>query len=235
MDEGFLLGARSWHAWQRRVLRCPVARLVGTRGSGEVPEAVLELLHPAEQAYMATRCGEVGREWVAGRHCLAAALGPYTKRRPLLVRRSGAAAVPAGTAGSISHKGAVTVAVATQEFGGIGVDLEYVEANDAVLAEKVLTVRERWRLERLGGAQRAAFVTAHFSLKEAVWKAAREDRQGEMEFQDIESGLAQRALGGHGVWTEVAATVASSSWESHGCVLRDGPWILAVATRSEGR
>ena len=54
----------------------------------------------------------------------------------------------------------MTVAVATREFDGIGVDLEYVDENDLALAAKVLTVDERSRLDQIGRADRAAFVTS---------------------------------------------------------------------------
>ena len=93
-------------------------------------------------------------------------LSPYTSRVPLLVRPSGAPAIPSGMAGSISHKKSITVAVATSEFDGIGVDLEYVEESDLALAAKVLTVEERSRLDEIGSSDRAAFVTTHFALKE---------------------------------------------------------------------
>lgn len=79
------------------------------------------------------------------------------------------------------------------------------------------------------------FVTAHFALKEAVYKAARDEDQERMEFQDIEAGLTRRALAGQRIWNNVSAAVANSQYESHGLVLRDPPWILAVATRSELR
>ena len=78
-------------------------------------------------------------------------------------------------------------------------------------------------------------MTTHFALKEAVYKAAREEEQEGMEFQDIEVELTRRALAGRRVWNNVSATVANSQCESHGFVLRDRPWILAVATRSELR
>ena len=233
MSKCFVWRPSGRSAWHPEVLPCPVARLVGVRCSKEVPDAVLERLHPAEYAYVAMRSGAAHRDWVAGRHCLAAALAPYGERVPMLVRRSGAAVTPSGMAGSISHKGSVTLAVATREFCGVGVDLEYVDGNEGALAGKVLTVGERSGLEQMESAQRPAFVTAHFSLKEAVYKAAREDAQEEMEFQDIEVGLTEQAFQGQGVWIKVAATVANSRSESHGWILREGRWIIAVATRAE--
>ena len=209
---------------------------MAVRCAREVPDAVLQRLHPAEYMYAAMRVGAPRRDWVAGRQCLAAALRPYTEEGvPLLVRRSGAAVTPAGMAGSISHKTCVTVAVATRKFVGIGVDLEYVDGDEEALAGKVLTVEERYKLEEVGTAQRAAFVTAHFLLKEALYKAADESDQEGMEFQDIELELTSGAVEGRAVWMEVKARVANSRWESQGFVLRDGRWILAVASRAEGR
>ena len=229
----FMLDASSRLPWHPEVLPCPVARLVCARCPWAVPDVVLERLHPAEQAYAATLSGVARRDWVAGRLCLAAAIARYGERVPMLVRRSGAAVTPTGVVGSISQKGSVAVAVASRELCGIGVDLEWVDGNDGALAGKVLTVGERSRLDHIGSAQRPAFVTAHFSLKEAVYKAAREDGQEGMEFQDIEVELTQRALERQGVWTKVRATVANARSESQGLILRDGRWVLAVATRAE--
>ena len=101
-----MFSASSSAAWHPQVLPCPVGRLVGALCPTEVPNAVLRLLEPAEYAYVAMRSGAARRDWVAGRHCLAAALRPYTRRVPLLVRQSGAPVIPSGLAGSISHKAA---------------------------------------------------------------------------------------------------------------------------------
>ena len=230
-----LLSARRSAAWHPQVLACPVARLVGALCATDVPDSVLGLLHPAEYAYAAGRPGVPFRDWVAGRYCLAEALSPYTFRVPLLVRQSGAPLIPSGMAGSISHKGSMTVAVATREFDGIGVDLEYVDESDGALAAKVLTVGERSRLDHIGSGERAAFVTAHFALKESVYKAARDEDQEGMEFRDIEVGLTPLTLTRQRVWNNVSTIVANSPCESQGFIFRDRPWILAIATRSKLR
>ena len=222
-------------AWLPQVLPCPVARLVSTLCPTDVPNSVLRLLHPAEYVYVARFSGTPFREWVAGRHCLAEALSPYTSRVPLLARQSGAPTIPSGMAGSISHKGSMTVAVATREFDGIGVDLEYVDESDRALAAKVLTVEERSKLDQIGSSDRAAFVTAHFCLKEAIYKAARDEDQEGMEFQDIELGLTPSTFRKELAWNNVSVTIVNSKFESHGFIFRDSSWILAIATRSKFR
>ena len=221
--------------WLPQLLPCPVARLAGAVSCSEVPNWVLRLLHPEEYEYARQVSGSAFREWVAGRHCLAAAANPYMPRVPVLVRESGAPAVPAGVAASISHKAAITVAVAARECDGIGVDLEYVEKNDGRLARKILTVEELGRLGECQRADQTAFVTAHFALKESVYKAACEEEQEGMEFQDIELGLTPLALGDEGVWRTVSASMGNSRFETQGFIFRDRSWLLAIARRSMSR
>ena len=129
----------------------------------------------------------------------------------------------------------MSVAVATPEFDGIGVDLEYVHQTDRGLAAKVLTVEERSRLDQTSSSDRAAFVTAHFALKESIYKAACDEDQEGMEFQDIELELTPLTLTRELVWSNVSATVANSPSESHVFIFRERPWILAIATRSKLR
>ena len=219
-------------AWRAREVSSPVDRLIVATCPGQVPDSVAAVLHPAELAFvMAERSGDSFREWVAGRYCLTVALKPIAPRTPVLVRRSGAPAMPNGLSGSISHKGCMTAAVASTEFEGIGVDLERVDEGDRDLQGKVLTRSERIRLAQLGDL-RSLYVTMHFSLKEAAYKAALPDDQEDMEFQDVELTMPQTALTRQLAWTNVPIEVAHSRFRYDGHIFRQGRWMLAAATRS---
>ena len=128
----------------------------------------------------------------------------------------------------------MTVVVATTDFDGIGIDLEHIDWSDRKLAEKVLTGTERSRPGELDGPG-ASFVTEHFALKEAIYKAAPNESQEGMEFQDIELVLPRSILVRERVWEHVPARVADSAWRYDGHIFLDGPWLLAIATRSKVR
>ena len=223
-----LIPGRTWVA---QVFPNPVTRLVVALCPGEVPNFVVGLLHPEERAFaMERRSGDSFREWVAGRYCLADALRPFAPKSPLLVRQSGAPATPSGVSSSISHKASMTVAIASAEFGGIGIDVDHIDKSDRDLQRKVLTRAEGLRLEQVGGLE-ARFVTMHFALKEAVYKAALDEEQEDLEFQDVELTMPQNALARESVWARVPITVAGSRCYFDGHILREGRWTLAIVTR----
>ena len=227
------LDAAAWlarPAWRPQELLCPAGTLVAGVCPGPVPGDVGELLHPSERRFAAGRSGDPLRQWVAGRYCLAIALRAHALNVPVLPGPNGKPLLPAGFAASISHKGPVSVAIATTVFDGIGVDLEHVEESDRQLAEKVLTKAERDRLEHVRDVP-AWFVTVHFALKEAVYKAAPDDEQEDLEFEDIELAFTSGALIEERIWESVLVTVSRSAFEYRGYMFRDGPWVLAVATR----
>jgi phosphopantetheine--protein transferase-like protein len=166
---------------------------------------------------------------VAGRYCLAASLRAYDLSLAVLSAPNGRPALPPGIAASISHKGPISVAIVTTIFQGIGVDLEHVDENDRQLAAKVMTNSERDRCE--SGEEQTAIVTAHFAIKEAVYKAATDDEQEELEFEDIELGLTSSMLLAGRTWENVRVSVRRSVSEYRGYIFTDGPWVFAAATR----
>src|SRR5580700_5078045 len=89
------------------VLGCPFGPLVCAVCPTNVPMRVITSLHPIEQKYaLSLEPAQRQREWVGGRLCLATALAQMSSARTaLLPSPSGAPIVPAGTGGSISHKG----------------------------------------------------------------------------------------------------------------------------------
>ena len=124
----------------------------------------------------------------------------------------------------------MTVAIASAEFGGIGIDVDHIDKSDRDLQRKVLTRAEGLRLEQVGGLE-ARFVTMHFALKEAVYKAALDEEQEDLEFQDVELTMPQNALARESVWARVPITVAGSRCYFDGHILREGRWTLAIVTR----
>ena len=71
----------------------------------------------------------------------------------------------------------------------------------------------------------------HFALKEAVYKAALDEEQEDLEFQDVELTMPQNALARESVWARVPITVAGSRCYFDGHILREGRWTLAIVTR----
>lgn len=214
-------------------LVCPSGSLVSAVCPDDVPDFVHQGLCPDEKQYAAGLSSDRLREWVAGRHCLATALSSFASARvSLLPSPSGAPTVPAGLAGSISHKGPLTVALASNKCRGVGIDLEYVEAADEKLATKVLTLTERGRLTNLDAARAALFVTGHFALKEAIYKSANTTEQSEMEFHQIELDVVPEDLTEEGAWLTVRLRVSGWIGEISANILRDGRWILATAVRN---
>jgi 4'-phosphopantetheinyl transferase EntD len=130
-------------------------------------------LYPDERPLSATMKGARLKEWIGGRVASrlarTAILG---KAGPTLVGAAGAPVAEAGVSVSISHTRRIAVALAGTKAGAaVGVDIEPVEieaANERLLAERVLSARERQvspaRRDHIGCVQR-------LSIKEAAYKA----------------------------------------------------------------
>jgi enterobactin synthetase component D len=198
-----------------------------------IPNSALERLHPSEWAHAASMAPHRRREWIAGRCCLAQALGRLAApRTPLLTTRLGGPDVPVGFAGSISHKGPLTVAVATDRYRAVGLDLECAELRDLRLVSKILTARERMVLDSNSCPMRLARVVAfHFAVKEAVYKAADMEDDGGMDFHDIELNPDRSSSWPESAWTMQHIEVRTTSWCAPVAVLAERDWILAVAAR----
>lgn len=106
------------------------------------------------------------QSFVAGRVALGRALAEVgAPATPIGANDRGAPVLPTGFAGSISHKGAVAVALAAPRSGEhLGVDVEVVRSLREGMAGHILTARER-------GSIAPSLTIAAFSIKEAIYKA----------------------------------------------------------------
>lgn len=151
----------------------------------------------------------------------------------MLPQASGAPTVPEGIAGSISHKGPMTLALAAETRGGVGIDVECIGEGDTILERKVLTASERRRFDDLAPFAAAQFVVAHFALKESIYKALSPAEQATIEFDDIElelPALVERR------WLAATARLATGpSTAVRSALFVDGDWMIAAAARDEAR
>lgn len=221
------------HWTPEAALDCPFGMLMCAICTDPVPADARQLLLPEEGQFAATlEAPDRHREWIAGRVSMAAALSKLSAPRlPILPLPWGPPSIPPGFAGSISHKGPLTVALADVAVPAVGVDVECVEASDQKLAMRILTDRERSRLQPLDDADKALFITAHFALKEAIFKALREEDQSLVDFENIEltGSVAQPVPG---VWSEFGASVMTcASYRIRASLFCDQGWIVAAASR----
>ncbi|WP_437334273.1 4'-phosphopantetheinyl transferase family protein [Sorangium sp. So ce394] len=225
-----IVGALRPHWTTAEVAGCPFGVLVAALCPGRAPDEVVASLDVEEQAYANALPSSSRRsEWLGGRLCLAKAIARCsTVRSPMLSTTSGAAVLPEGLAGSVSHKGAVAVALAAQVRGGLGVDVECISERDASLERKVLTAAERARLRERTDISAAQYVTAHFSLKEAIYKALEPKEQMDLEFDDIDIQLVTLT---QQVWLSPAVKLLTRQSVVRTGILLDGDWVLAAALR----
>ena len=164
--------------------------------------------------------------------CLTTALAHLAAPRvPVLSAASGAPIVPLGFAGSISRKGPLTLAVATVAVQGVGIDVECAQETDQKLAERILTTAERSRLNQIDGARATLFITAHFAMKEAVYKALRVEDQQSVDFEEVELTTLPEQFTLPRSWTPVATRVARGGCAVRTVLLLDQDWVIAVASR----
>jgi enterobactin synthetase component D len=126
-----------------------------------------------ERAFAATLGPARRRTWVGGRVAMRSTLARLGQDAPpILADERGAPVLPTGVAGSISHKGAVAVAlVAVDAVARLGIDLEIPSSRTRDIAARVLRPEELAELEGLRADERASAVLLRFSAKEAVYKA----------------------------------------------------------------
>jgi 4'-phosphopantetheinyl transferase EntD len=130
-------------------------------------------LHAAERAFARGLSGARRAAWLGGRVALRAALeaAGLPPGEALLGTPRGGPLLPAGAAGSISHKADLAVAVASpagQPARTLGIDLEQLRPLRVDVAARVLTPRERVGLPP-PGLERDAHVLRVFCAKEAVY------------------------------------------------------------------
>ncbi len=111
--------------------------------------------------------------WVGGRVALRRALGlSGIEAPPVLADERGAPILPAGVAGSITHKDTIAAALVTREAQAhVGVDVELDVARSTDVSARVLADDEAAALADLTGPERQREVLLRFSAKEAVYKA----------------------------------------------------------------
>ncbi len=138
-----------------------------------VARALLPRLLLEERALARTLPPLRRQSWVAGRVVLTAALEAIgAPRTPLLCEPRGAARLPAGFSGSISHtRGLVAALAAPAHAGSIGIDVEALSPARMRIGERVLCPAERAAVAALEPAARWRATLLRFSLKEAFYKA----------------------------------------------------------------
>ncbi len=172
--------------------------------------------------------------FVAGRAALREAIrlaAPDATVAPLLQTARGAPTLPAGLAGSISHKQTRAIAIAGIGVAGhLGVDLERrarpIDAERPSIATRILTPRELVALDGLDALAHRDATLLRFSLKEAIYKAIdpivqRYVRFTEVEVDVLDDGGANVTL----LLPEFANTnvVVEAHWRT------DAEWIVSVA------
>jgi enterobactin synthetase component D len=151
-------------------LDLPHGRCVGVAIPDVLSDAALADLRPEERAHAATLSPARRPTWVAGRLALRAALDDLgLDAGPLLATDRGAPLLPAHAVGSISHKRALAVGLASPRADGeLGVDLELVAPLRVDIARRVLTPEE---LAALGNTPSHEDVLLRLSCKESIYKA----------------------------------------------------------------
>lgn len=138
-----------------------------------VPDEVLAGLPVAESEYARSLRGYRQVQFVGGRIALRECCSILGVRAgALLPNDRGAAVVPAGLVGSVSHKATLAIAmVAGSGRGTLGVDLEDYGPPRMGIAPRVLTARELAEIADLPDGRRWISTLLRFSLKEAIYKA----------------------------------------------------------------
>lgn len=132
-------------------------------------------LHDEERALATAMSGRRRTEWVGGR--LAFWRAAEESGWPLGALRIGARGepmLPAGLAGSISHKSSLAVALVAPsgaEGATLGVDLETVTPERPSIEEIALRPEERETLRQQPEPLRWARLVVAFTVKEALYKA----------------------------------------------------------------
>jgi enterobactin synthetase component D len=156
-------------------LRLEHGRCVGVRlpdAPGEIDALADAVLAPEERDFAAGLVAHRRRTWVGGRVAMRQALSRSgLEARAVLADGRGAPMLPAGVAGSISHKDNLAAALVAIDAGHVGVDIE-IDARRAIdIASRVLTDEEAAELAVLDVGARAREVLLRFSAKESIYKA----------------------------------------------------------------
>jgi enterobactin synthetase component D len=130
-------------------------------------------LAPGECAFAAGLPPLRRRTWVGGRVALRQALARAGMEAPaVLADDRGAPALPAGVAGSITHKeGLAAALVDRQASARLGVDLELDVVRTQDISRRVLAQDELSEVAGLDAEALGREVLLRFSAKEAIYKA----------------------------------------------------------------
>jgi 4'-phosphopantetheinyl transferase EntD len=156
-------------------LQLPHGRCVAVRlpdDAGAIDELAATLL-PGERAFAAGFGAVRRRTWIGGRAAMRLALDRSgLQAEAVLGDVRDAPLLPAGTAGSITHKQHIAAAlVATEARAKVGVDIELDQPPRFDVTRKVLADDEIAELAAVPEAERIREVTLRFSAKEALYKA----------------------------------------------------------------
>lgn len=179
-----------YSSWRRRTYAWDFAREsaraivrdmsdLGERSCAEGRLVMLPLpcdiaLHPDEEPLLSRGAAPSWRNgFLGGRAALRRALAHYAvPNLPILKNHRGAPVLPSGFVGSISHKSAIAVALASPEDGYTrGIDIEERKAPRENIAPRILRDEELALYASLPPAEAAAYLIRVFSIKEAVYKA----------------------------------------------------------------
>ena len=139
----------------------------------DIPNATLQKLHADERAYAGNLTGHRRLQWIGGRLAARQAVRGLGKDMgALLTDARGAPVPPNHLAVSISHKGALAVAIASRRaHGSIGIDLENIGRDRKHIAHKILRTEELEAIQTLPEERQWLAILLRFSLKEATYKA----------------------------------------------------------------
>jgi len=166
---------------------------------GAPDEGDVARLTDDERARMAKMGKHRLATWVAGRIALSEALtAAGAPRISLLPDDRGAPTVPAGWVASLSHKKHIAVAIAAPdaEAWKIGVDVEELDVDRSRIAKRILTPDELVRIDGLPDGERWPAVLAHFSVKEAIYKAVDPFVRRYVAFSEAELAVVPGLAGG---------------------------------------
>jgi 4'-phosphopantetheinyl transferase EntD len=132
-------------------------------------------------------------DFLAGRHCVALALGAagFDRTAAIGTDAAGSAVWPAGLAGSITHTArfATALLVPRSGFRSVGIDSEEVISDDVAEAIHTTVLAPNEMDSALNGKGSAldasAVITVAFSAKESVYKCLRPLADDFFEFHDV--------------------------------------------------
>lgn len=145
-------------------------------------------LHCSEAPAIENAVAKRRAEFAAGRHCTRAAMAGLGYAPCAIPSGPDRAPVwPSGLVGSITHGAGVCAAVvgSSRDYRSIGIDTELVDSIAPELAAEVLRQDEACELDHGARPDGADWLTLHFCLKEAAYKAFYPIFRRVIGFQDM--------------------------------------------------